>query len=194
MNIYDLEHVCTTHPKMTKAEWQGIYRQAWDAYYSMEHLETLMRRATAVDRNPKRIMEIALEFYGCFKFEGVHPLQGGFIRRKVRTERRPGFPIESPLIFYPRRIWEFASTYGPMLAYALRVWRLYRRVRREQDAATTPYSDEAMRPLFEPHPSAEIEPQAELDLIAGPGEASPLASSCPTPAKATRATVRANLH
>jgi glyoxylase-like metal-dependent hydrolase (beta-lactamase superfamily II) len=55
-----------------------------------------MRRATAVDRNPKRIMEIALEFYGCFKFEGVHPLQGGFIRRKVRTERRPGLPIEGP--------------------------------------------------------------------------------------------------
>ena len=194
MNIYDLEHVCTTHPRMTKAEWQGIYRQAWDAYYSMEHLETLMRRATAVDRNPKRIMEIALEFYGCFKFEGVHPLQGGFIRRKVRTERRPGFAVENPLVFYPRRAWEFASTYGPMLAYAWRVWRLYKRVKREQDAASTPYMDEAMRPLLEPDPPAQTEPAGEVDLIADADDASPLASSCPTPAKATRATVRAGLH
>jgi hypothetical protein len=48
-----------------------------------------MRRAAAFGRNPKRVMEIALEFYGCLKFERVHPLQGGFIRRKIRTQRRP---------------------------------------------------------------------------------------------------------
>lgn len=149
MNIYDLEHVCTTHPRMSKEEWQGIYRKAWDAYYDMDHLETLMRRATAVNRNPKRIMEIALEFYGCFKFEGVHPLQGGFIRRKVRTERRASFPQETPLIFYPRRALEFAVTYSRLTAYAFKVWRLYKRVKREQNEAGVPYVDEAMRPLFE---------------------------------------------
>jgi hypothetical protein len=54
--------------------------------------------------------------------------------------------------------------------------------------------DEAMRPLFEPDPPAQTEPAAELDLIADADDASPLASSCPTPAKATRATVRAGLH
>ncbi|MEA3274319.1 MAG: radical SAM protein [Pseudomonadota bacterium] len=162
MNVYDLEHVCTTHPRMSKEEWHNIYRKAWDAYYSMDHLETLMRRATTVDRNPKRIMEIALEFYGCFKFEGVHPLQGGFIRRKIRTERRPTLPLENPLIFYPRRTWEFASTYSRMLAYAWRVWRLYKRVKREQHQAAEPYVDDAMRPLFEP-PAAELieEPTTE---------------------------------
>jgi hypothetical protein len=154
LNLYDLEHVCTTHPRMTKAQWQGIYSQAWDAYYSMDHLETLMRRATAMDRNPKRIMEIALEFYGCFKFEGVHPLQGGFIRRKVRTERRPSLPLENPLVFYPRRVWEAAATYGPMLTYAWRIWRLYKRVEREQSTAATPYTDAAMQPLREAAPDA----------------------------------------
>ena len=159
MNIYDLEHVCTTHPRMSKDEWQGIYRRAWDAYYDMAHLETLMRRATTVNRNPKRIMEIALEFYGCFKYEGVHPLQGGFIRRKIRTERRPSFPLENPLIFYPRRAWEVASTYSRLVAYGLRVLRLYKRVRREQDAAATPYVDEAMRPLFEQPEAVEEAPE-----------------------------------
>ena len=88
LNRYDLEHVCTTHSRMSAQEWQDIYRRAWDSYYSMAHLETLMRRAAGFNRNPKRIMEIALEFYGCFRFERVHPLQGGFLRRKIRTERR----------------------------------------------------------------------------------------------------------
>ena len=162
MNIYDLEHVCTTHPKMSKDEWQDIYRKAWDAYYSMDHMETLMRRATTVNRNPKRIMEIALEFYGCFKFEGVHPLQGGFIRRKIRTERRPPLPLENPLIFYPRRGWEFVSTYTAMIGYAWRVWRLYKRVEREQEEAAAPYVDDAMRPLFE---SPAVAGDGEFDSV-----------------------------
>jgi coproporphyrinogen III oxidase-like Fe-S oxidoreductase len=32
LNRYDLEHVCTTHPRMTQAEWQRVYAQAWDSY------------------------------------------------------------------------------------------------------------------------------------------------------------------
>jgi hypothetical protein len=146
MNIYDLEHVCTAHPRMTKDDWLGAYRDAWDSYYSMEHLETLMRRAAAFGRNPKRVMEIALEFYGCYRFERVHPLQGGFVRRKVRTQRRPGYAIEHPLVFHPRRAWEIASTYSRLLVYALRVFRLYKRIRREtRDGAGLGYSDDAIR-------------------------------------------------
>lgn len=144
LNVYDLEHVCTTHPRMSKAEWQGAYRAAWESYYSMEHLETLMRRAAAFDRNPKRIMEIALEFYGCFRFERVHPLQGGFLRRKVRTERRPGLPREAPWVFYPRRATEVLTTYSGLLVYALKVWLLYRRVRKDTERPGYQYFDQAM--------------------------------------------------
>jgi radical SAM superfamily enzyme YgiQ (UPF0313 family) len=144
LNVYDLEHVCTSHPRMTKAEWQSVYAQAWDSYYSLEHLETLMRRAVTFDRNPKRIMEIALEFYGCFKFERVHPLQGGFIRRKVRTERRPALPIESPWVFYPRRVREIWRTYSGLMVYAWRVWRLYRRVKRDTERPGYHYRDQAI--------------------------------------------------
>ena len=149
LNRYDLEHVCTTHPRMTKTEWQDIYRQAWDSYYALDHLETLMRRAAAFDRNPKRIMEIALEFYGCFKFERVHPLQGGFLRRKVRTERRPQLPLESPWVFYPRRLGEIWTSYSGLLAYAWGVWRLYRRVRKDTERTGYHYHDEAMADVEE---------------------------------------------
>ncbi|WP_295386932.1 radical SAM protein [uncultured Thiodictyon sp.] len=154
LNIYDLEHVCTTHPRMTKAQWQGVYRAAWDSYYSLAHLETLMRRAAAFDRNPKRIMEIALEFYGCFKFERVHPLQGGFLRRKVRTERRPGLPIERPWVFYPRRVREVWTTYSGLIAYAWQVWRLYQRVKKDTERPDYRYFDQAMEPVTGPPEAA----------------------------------------
>jgi len=161
LNIYDLEHVCTTHPRMTKAQWQGVYRAAWDSYYSMAHLETLMRRAAAFDRNPKRIMEIALEFYGCFKFERVHPLQGGFLRRKVRTERRPGLPRERPWVFYPRRVGEMWRTYTGLLAYAWRVWRLYKKVKKDTERPGYSYFDQALEPISEaPAPAAATESAA----------------------------------
>ncbi|WP_295447041.1 radical SAM protein [uncultured Thiodictyon sp.] len=154
LNIYDLEHVCTSHPRMSKAQWQGVFRAAWDSYYSLEHLETLMRRAAAFDRNPKRIMEIALEFYGCFKFERVHPLQGGFLRRKVRTERRPGLPIERPWVFYPRRVREVWTTYTGLLAYAWQVWRLYQRVKKDTERPGYSYFDRAMERVTEPPEAA----------------------------------------
>jgi hypothetical protein len=32
-------------------------------------------------------------------YEKVHPLQSGYIRRKIRTLRRPGMPREAALIF-----------------------------------------------------------------------------------------------
>src|SRR5262249_19842556 len=47
LNAYDVEHVCTAHANMIKAEWEAIYRKAWSLYYTPEHMKTLMRRAAA---------------------------------------------------------------------------------------------------------------------------------------------------
>jgi radical SAM superfamily enzyme YgiQ (UPF0313 family) len=49
MNKYDLEQVVTAHARMSKEEWQGIYRAAWDIYYTPEHMQTILRRAGAYD-------------------------------------------------------------------------------------------------------------------------------------------------
>ena len=59
------------------------------------------------------------------------------------------------------RAWEVAFTYSRLIAYAVRVWRLYRRVKREENASDAPYVDDAMRPLFEP---AEPESDADMDM------------------------------
>ena len=55
-------------------------------------------------------------FSGAARIEGVHPLQFGFVRRKVRTQRRHGMPIVNPLVFYPWRIVDFMRTHGALAA------------------------------------------------------------------------------
>jgi len=106
MNSYDSEHVVTAHPLMSDEEVLRTYQQAWDAFYTLDHVETIMRRAAACGIKPGKVMKLALYFSAMRRIEGIHPLQGGLIRRKYRRDRRPGLPIESPMIFYPRYLWE----------------------------------------------------------------------------------------
>ncbi len=140
MNKYDLEHVTTGHPTMSGAEWQAFYREAFELYYSPEHIERMFRRAKASGIKPVRLVNHVMQFYFTFMQEKVHPLQGGFFRRKVRTQRRPGLPLENPIVFYPRRLAEIVATHVNMARYYLFLHRLRKKV--ERDA--TPYSDRAL--------------------------------------------------
>jgi hypothetical protein len=74
----------------------------------------------------------------------VHPLQFGLLRRRVRSQRRHGLPLESPLIFYPRRAWEFATNVAQWLTLLRRYYGLRRKVKTDPHAAA--YVDEAMTP------------------------------------------------
>ena len=47
LNNYDFEHVVADHPKMSRIEWQAIYKEAWTRYYSPAHVETLLKRGAA---------------------------------------------------------------------------------------------------------------------------------------------------
>ncbi len=140
MNKYDLEHVTTGHPAMSAAAWQKLYRDAFDLYYSPAHIERLFRRAKASGIKPVRLVNHVLQFYFTFRQEKVHPLQGGFFRRKLRRQRRSGLKRESPLVFYPRRVWEVADTHVRLAAY---YWFLHR-IRKRVERDTRPYSDQAL--------------------------------------------------
>jgi hypothetical protein len=143
MNKYDLEHVTTSHQLMTSGEWQEVYRQAWDLYYSAEHIETIFRRAKASGIKPVRLLNHILQFYFTFLQEKVHPLQGGYFRRKLRRQRRTGLPRQNPLVFYPRRVREVAETHMRLVAFYVHLHRIRRRV--ERDAS--PYSDRSLAPI-----------------------------------------------
>ncbi len=148
MNKYDLEHVTTGHPVMTAEEWQKVYREAWDLYYSEQHIETILRRAKASGIKPVRLLNHILQFYFTFIQENVHPLQGGYFRRKLRRSRRSGMAHENPLVFYPRRVREIIETHAKLAAFYLYLHRIRRRVERDD----RPYTDATLIPLPDPTP------------------------------------------
>ena len=47
MNKYDLNHRVSHHPKMSDPEWEEAYRAAWEAFYTPEHMRTILRRSAA---------------------------------------------------------------------------------------------------------------------------------------------------
>src|SRR5260370_1303289 len=100
----DLEHVRPGHSVITAAEWQKVYRDAWALYSSAQHIEAIFRRAKASGIKPVRLLNHILQFYFTFIQEKVHPLQGGYFRRKLRRERRPDLPRENPVVFHSRRV------------------------------------------------------------------------------------------
>ena len=147
MNKYDLEHAVTAHPKMSKEQWEGAYRQAWAAYYTPEHMETVMRRAAATGNSPGKVMFLLIWFWACINLENIHPLEGGYLRRKIRTDRRPGMPLENPLTFYPKYLAGLVVNHVRLAAMALRLARLRRQLKKSPDARS--YMDEALTPVVD---------------------------------------------
>jgi hypothetical protein len=142
MNSYDTEHVVTAHSLMSDEQFLRTYRQAWDNFYTLDHVETIMRRATACGIKPGKVMKLALYFCASQRIEGIHPLQGGLVRRTYRRDRRPGLPIESPMIFYPRYLWQTITKSFRFLALLWCYKRILTRV--EKTPAKYTYQDVAL--------------------------------------------------
>jgi Radical SAM superfamily len=145
MNKYDLNHRVSHHGTMNDAEWEDAYRAAWAAFYTPEHVRTILRRTAACKiGRPGTTLSTILWFYLMLAYEGVHPLEGGAFRLKFRRDRRYGMKRESPFVFYPRYGWQ---TFNKLRGY----WRIYRQFKaiinetlRAPDRWT--YSDIAIAP------------------------------------------------
>src|ERR1700741_890175 len=146
LNKYDLEHALTPHAHMSKAEWEKLYRDSWEIYYTPEHIETILRRAQAYGINILRLAQIILWFAQSLTIEKVHPLQGGFVRLKNRHERRPEIPVEPAWTFYPALVLEMLVKHVRVAKAAWGIFRIYRKVAKSKDV---PYSDQAMQPVSE---------------------------------------------
>ncbi|WP_027684903.1 B12-binding domain-containing radical SAM protein [Rhizobium leguminosarum] len=145
LNIYDVEHVCTAHPKMSKQEWEDIYHEAWSLYYSPDHMKTLLRRAVATGVPLARLVKVLVSFATTVPLENVHPLQSGLLRLKTPGERRPDLPRENPLVFWPRFAWEtfrkHASLAGTIIGLTISAFLISR------DAKSKTYMDQALTPV-----------------------------------------------
>jgi hypothetical protein len=154
MNRYDATHVCTTHPLMSREEWERAYQLAWQRYYTTDHIETVLRRVASVGANASNALFLITWFKGSVDFEGVHPLEAGFLRLKVRRDRRPGRPIEPVWNFYPRYYFEMAVKLVRWGALYLRLRRIYLRIK--HNPRRLEYTDLAMTPISDDETSREI--------------------------------------
>ena len=145
LNIYDTEHVCTGHSVMSSEEWRDIYHEAWSLYYTPAHMKTLLRRAAVNGVPLLNLAKYLLTFSTTVRLEQVHPLQGGILRLKHPSERRPGLPQESAWIFWPhflcstiRKQAILASTTARLLMWVLAIMR---------DPKARSYKDLALMPV-----------------------------------------------
>jgi hypothetical protein len=148
LNKYDLDHRVSHHSQMSDTEWEDAYRAAWQAYYTPDHVRSILRRVAANRLGrPSTTLSTILWFYLMVAYEGVHPLEGGAFRMKFRRDRRHGLPRENPLIFYPRYL-------GEIVRKAWGYWSVYRRHKKTlNEVLQAPdrwsYSDLAIAPSRE---------------------------------------------
>jgi hypothetical protein len=74
----------------------------WDLVYTIDHIETVLRRVASVGANASNALFLITWFKGSIDFEKIHALECGFLRLKSRADRRPGFNIEPAWRFYSK--------------------------------------------------------------------------------------------
>jgi hypothetical protein len=156
LNKYDTEHVCTAHPRMSCEQWQAIYREAWSSYYTPRHMETVLRRAVATGTPGNSLIKVLVTFATTVRLEKLHPLQGGILRLKHPSERRPGLPPERAF-FWPRLLCETLAKHAVIIRTIARLLLIKSAIAR--DPAARSYTDTALTPVSD-------DGDAGLDLLA----------------------------
>jgi hypothetical protein len=179
LNRYDLYHITTAHPKMSREEWARAYQMAWDNYYTPEHVETILRRAVATKASGGNTLFLVTWFKGCTHIENVHPLEGGFLRMKYRHDRRSELPIEPVWKFYPKYWAETVSKQFQWISMYLKLRRTYLAIKRDpnkhayMDQALTPVADddtETLEMFNNAGAQAFVSQRRRLDHISHGGE------------------------
>ena len=187
LNRYDLYHITTAHPKMTRQEWAHAYEMAWKNYYTPEHVETILRRAVATRASGGNTLFLVTWFKGCTQIENVHPLEGGFLRMKFRRDRRSDLPLEPAWAFYPKYWFETLVKQYRWVSMYLRLRWIYVAIKRDPDkhaytdlALTEPKDDdvETLEMFRNEKAQAFVSQRKRLDKIAH-GEAEAGASLTP---------------
>jgi hypothetical protein len=144
LNRYDLNHITTLHPTMSREELECVFNAALDSFYSDEQVGIRLKRARANGISVDRIAITSLWYDACRR-EGVSGPDGGVFRRKYRRDRRPVLPIESPFVFYPKRVWETINIYARMAVLFLKYRRMCRIIKADPNAVQ--YSDASLSPV-----------------------------------------------
>ena len=159
---------------MSASECEKAYEMAWNTYYSPKHFEVVLKRAAATNISPGKTLFLMVWFKGCISIEKIHPLEGGFLRLKFRSDRRPGLPIEPAWLFYPKYWLETLRKQGQWLSFYLRMRMIYLRIKRDperrnyMDLALSPVADDETesRELFQSDAAqAYVRQEQRLDKV-----------------------------
>ena len=132
-NSFDSFHATYPHERMSAEVWQATFHDAWSEFYSFDQMKKILLR-----QNPHTYWAALKNFiwYRAGMIERAHPMITGFVRRKDRKSRRPGFPIERRWAFFKRRVRENAyilREYAKLYFEMQELW-LLTRIRREEYA------------------------------------------------------------
>jgi hypothetical protein len=94
-----------------------------------------------------RLVAFIYMFASSVPVEGVHPLQGGLLRRRYRLDRRPEMKIEPIWSFYPKYIAEFIGKTARQLR--LVAWLCWVKWQIESNRDRLAYTDQALTPVTE---------------------------------------------
>src|SRR5437764_15373974 len=88
-----------------------------------------------------------LNFSLTVRLEGLHPIQSGVLRLSHPSERRPGLPIESAVVFWPRFAWHTARKTLAILGALSQLAIDAIRIARDPDRYS--YMDQALTPVHD---------------------------------------------
>ena len=127
-NQYDLTHRVTHHPNMSDAELDAVYIEAWDRYYTFDHMVTVLKRMFALGSDKKLLTVERLIGFGVItKLNNIRSYDMGLIRRHPRLSRRKGYRIESIPVFYAKYVF---TTVKNILVLVYSFNRLYRAMKK----------------------------------------------------------------
>jgi hypothetical protein len=98
---------------------------AWQRYYTIEHVETILRRVAKFRANASNALFLISWFMGSINIENLHPLECGVGRLKFRRDRRPGFSIEPIWSFYPKYAFDFVRKLAAWAFVYFKLRRIY---------------------------------------------------------------------
>ncbi len=132
LNSYDSFHETTRHPNFAPGEWYATYRKAWRSFYSFEYMRDVL--ANANPENYWNILRNFIWYKNSVHIEGGHPMIHGLFRIKDRTDRRPGFPVESRVRHFARRFREVRRLIRKWIALLLEMEELWLQTRKRSEA------------------------------------------------------------
>ncbi len=145
LNRYNTNYRVFRHGTMSDEDWDAAYLNMWRSYYSWDHMTTILKRAHALSGDIQKT-RMYVGWYHHFPVNlGIHPVEGGLLRLPARTQRRPGLPRESPLIFYPRYVYREIRDILTFRRVVHRLRDINERI--ANDPNRLAYRDEAIAPV-----------------------------------------------